>query len=74
MKNLTKQRAKVVRIMQDKMEESERQAEQNSIDKILQYQKFEKHKLRQIDKKVSNNDMADSDFRKEEGELLTLLD
>jgi len=50
MKDYTARRNKEIKSMQEKISEAERKAEADSIEKIAELQKFQKHKYREIEK------------------------
>ena len=70
MRTATKQRNAVIKVMQERMIAAERKAEEDSIEKIDTYQKYEKQKYREIERERLKNDKNLLDYRPFEDDLL----
>jgi hypothetical protein len=74
MRTATKQRNAVIKVMQERMIAAERKAEEDSIEKIDTYQKYEKQKYREIERERLKNDKNLLDYRPFEDDLLKKVD
>jgi len=76
MKGAAKQRNALIKVMQERMIAAERKAEEESIEKIDIYQKYEKQQFREIERVLRKNmsDKSLPDYRPYEDDLMKKVD
>lgn len=74
MKSITKNRNQAIKFMQEKMAEAERNAELASIDKITEYQKYQKQKYAEIERFRKKDSNAVMDFTPHETDLVSKVE
>jgi hypothetical protein len=76
MKGAAKQRNAVIKVMQERMIAAERKAEEDSVEKIDIYQKYEKQQFREIERVLRKNmsDKSLPDYRPYEDDLMKKVD